>query len=62
LQAVAHDFGLAVLAMLARGKIALFDRTLVREALSAFKEQLHALAAAQAAYCVFVTRQVIFSW
>ncbi len=33
LQAVAHDFRLAVLAVLAGSEIALFDRTLVREAL-----------------------------
>jgi hypothetical protein len=44
--------------VLAGSEIALLDRTLVREALSAFEEQLHALAAAEAAYCVFITRQV----
>ena len=58
LQTVAHDLGLAILAVLAGREIALFDRTLVRKALCAFEEQLHALAAAKAAYCVFVPCQV----
>ncbi len=62
LQAVAYDFRLAVLAVLTGSKIALFNRTLVREALCAFEEQLHALAAAKAAYCVFVPCQVTFSF
>src|SRR5208283_4210079 len=61
LQAVANDFRLAVLAVLARSEIALFNRTLVGEALCAFEEQFHALAAAKAAYCVFVPCQVTFS-
>ena len=61
LQTVANDFGFAVLTMLAGSEIALFDRTLVGEALCALEEQLHALATAKAAYCVFVTCQVTFS-
>ena len=58
LQAVAHDLGLAIFTVLARSEITFFDRTLVRKALCAFEEQLHALAAAKAAYCVFVSCQV----
>ena len=46
LQAVAYDFGFAVFAVLAGSKVALFDGTLIAEALGAFEEQLHALAAA----------------
>src|SRR5271167_577867 len=38
LQAVAHDLRLAVLAMLARSKIALLDGTLIAEAFGAFEE------------------------
>ena len=45
LQAVAYDFRLAVLAMLARGKVALLNGTFVGETFRAFEEQLHALAA-----------------
>src|ERR1035437_2352203 len=60
-EAVDHDFGLAVFAVLAGSEITLLDRTLVREALCAFEEQFHALAAAKAAYCVFVSCQVPFS-
>src|ERR1017187_9994297 len=61
LQPVADDFGLAVLAVLAGSEITLFDRTFIGEALCAFEEQFHALAAAKAAYCVFVPCQVTFS-
>src|SRR5208337_3212748 len=61
LQSVAHDFGLAVLTVLAGSKVAFFDRALVSEALCAFEEQFHALAATKAAYCVFVPCQVTFS-
>ncbi len=46
LQAVAYDFGFAVLAMLAGSKVAFFHRTFVGETFRAFEEQLHALAAA----------------
>jgi hypothetical protein len=46
LQAVSHDFGLTIFAMLAGGKVALFDGALVAETSGAFEEQLHALAAA----------------
>src|SRR5437588_256405 len=45
LQTVTYDLGLAVFTMLSRGKISLLDRTFVAEALGAFEEQLHALAA-----------------
>src|SRR5271165_7206286 len=58
LQAVAHDFRLAVLAMLAGSKIALLDWTLIAEAFGAFEEQLHALAAAETADGISVTGQV----
>src|SRR5579864_2802906 len=46
LQTVTHDLGLAVLPMLPGSEIALLDGTLIAEALCAFEEQLHALAAA----------------
>src|SRR6266567_2397476 len=46
LQTITDNLGFAVLAMLARSKIALLNGTLVSEALRAFEEQLHALAAA----------------
>src|SRR6266851_2792839 len=45
LQTITDDLGFAILAMLARSKIALLNGTLVSEALRAFEEQLHALAA-----------------
>ncbi len=61
LKSVAHDLGLAVLTVLPGCEIALFDRTLVREALCALEEQFHSLAAAKAAYCVSVPCQVTFS-
>src|SRR5580693_6401894 len=46
LQAVAYDFRLAVFPVLSGGEVALLDGTLIAEALCAFEEQLHALAAA----------------
>src|SRR6202140_5769675 len=46
LQAVAYNFGLAVLPMLSRSEVALLDGTLIAETFCAFEEQLHALAAA----------------
>ena len=58
LQAVADDLGLTVFAVLAGSEVALLDRTLVGETLCAFEEQLHAFAAAKAAYCVFITCQI----
>jgi hypothetical protein len=55
-------FGPALTVLLTAGsEVALLDRTLVAEALCAFEEQLHALAAAKAAYRVFVSSQVTFS-
>jgi hypothetical protein len=58
LQAVAHDFRLAVLAVLAWSKIALLDGTLIAEAFGAFEEQLHALAAAETTDGIGITCQV----
>src|SRR5579862_3128356 len=46
LQAVAYDLGLAIFPVLSGGEIALLDGALIAEALGAFEEQLHALAAA----------------
>ena len=62
LQAVADDFGFAVLAMLAGSEVALFDGTLIAETFGAFEEQLHALAAAETADGIGITGQVIFSF
>jgi hypothetical protein len=59
LQAVADDLGFAVLTMLAGSKIPLLDGTLIAEALGAFEEQLHALAAAETADGIGITRQVV---
>src|SRR5579862_8035741 len=58
LQAVAHDFRLTVLAVLAGSKIALLDGTLIAEAFGAFEEQLHALAAAETTDGIGITCQV----
>jgi hypothetical protein len=58
LQAVAHDFGFAVFAVLAGSEIALLDGTLIAETLCAFEEQLHALAAAETADWIGITGQV----
>src|SRR6476646_10534139 len=55
LQAVAHDFGFAVLAMLAGSEVALFHGALVSKTLGPFQEQFHAFATAKAAYCTFIT-------
>jgi hypothetical protein len=49
LQAIAYDLRLAIAAMLARGKIALLDRALVRKTLGALQKKLGAFAAAKAA-------------
>ena len=46
LQAVADNFGFAIFTVLARRKVALFDRTFVSETFCAFEEKLHPLAAA----------------
>src|SRR5580704_4063684 len=58
LKAIADDFRLAVLTVLARGEVALLDRTLVAEAFGAFEEELDALAAAETTYGISVTCQV----
>jgi hypothetical protein len=47
--------------MLARSEIALLNGTLVAEALGAFEEQLHALAAAETTDGIGITCQVVFS-
>jgi hypothetical protein len=47
--------------MLAGRKIPLLDGTLIAEALGAFEEQLHALAAAETTDWIGVTCQVVFS-
>jgi len=49
LQAVAYDLGLAGLAVLAWGEVALLNGALVGEALRALEEKLYAVAAAKAA-------------
>jgi hypothetical protein len=46
LQTIANDFGFAVFAMLARGKVAFFNGALVAETLGALKEQLYAFTTA----------------
>src|SRR6516165_2826294 len=51
LQTVADDFGFAILPMLPGSEVALLDRTFIAEALCAFEEQPHALAAAQTTDC-----------
>src|SRR5581483_3749721 len=61
LQAVADDFGLAVFTVLAGREVTLLDRTFIAETFRPLEEQLHALAAAQTAYCIFITCQVCFS-
>jgi hypothetical protein len=57
LQAVAYDFGFAVLAMLAGSKVALFHGALVSETLGPFQEQFHAFATAKAADGTFISCQ-----
>src|SRR5581483_5860508 len=57
LQSVAYNFGLAVLAMLPRSKVALLNGTFVAEAFCAFEEQLHALTAAKTTDRISVTGQ-----
>jgi hypothetical protein len=49
LEAVADDLGLAVLAVLAGGKVALLNRATIREALGALQKKLGAFATAKAA-------------
>src|SRR5712671_284255 len=55
LQAVADNFGLAVLAMLAGSEVALFHRALVSKTLGPFQKQFHAFATAKAADCTFIS-------
>src|SRR5581483_1804773 len=57
LQAIADDLRLAVFTVLAGGEVALLHRAFVGKALRALEEQLHALAAAKAAYCVLISCQ-----
>jgi hypothetical protein len=47
--------------MLAGSKVTLLDGTLIAEALGAFEEQLHALAAAETTDGIGITCQVVFS-
>jgi hypothetical protein len=61
LEAIAYNFGLAVLAMLAGCKVALFDGTLVAEALRAFQKKLDAFAAAKTTDGIGIACQIIFS-
>ena len=46
LQAIAHNLGFAVLAVLARSEIALLDWAFIGKAFWPLEEQLHSLAAA----------------
>jgi hypothetical protein len=55
LEAVAHDLGLAVLAVLARGEVALLDRATISVALGALQKELGAFATAKAADCSGIT-------
>src|ERR1700678_4443836 len=50
LQAVAHNLGLAALAMLARSEVALFERATVAEAFGALQKEFGAFTTAKAAY------------
>ena len=61
LQAIADDLRFAVAAMLARRKIALFNRTFFGKTLCALEEQFHALAAAKTTYCIFIACQLFVS-
>jgi hypothetical protein len=47
--------------VLARREIALFNRAFLGEALCTLEEQLHALTAAKATYCIFITCQLFVS-
>src|ERR1700691_4523030 len=49
LQTIAYDLGLAVAAVLAGSKVALFNGALLGKALGAFQKELHAFATAKAA-------------
>src|SRR5262249_13949609 len=62
LKPVAHDFGFAILAMLAGSKIAFFHRALIGKTFRALEEQLHAFATAKAADCTFISSQFPFSF
>ena len=55
LQAIAHDLGLAVLAVLAGRKVALLQRATVGGALGALQKKLGAFATAKAADCSGIT-------
>jgi hypothetical protein len=55
LQAIAHNLGLAVLAVHSGRKIALLQRATVRGALGAFQKELGCLTTAEAADCSGIT-------
>jgi hypothetical protein len=55
LQAVAHDLGFAILAVLAGREVALLDRATVGSALGALQKKLGAFATAKAADCSGIT-------
>ena len=59
LQTVANNFGFAVFTMLTRSEVTLLDGTLIAEALGAFEEQLHALAAAETTDRIGISGQVV---
>src|SRR5579864_5791979 len=59
LQAIPDDLRFAIFPVLAGSEITLLDRALIAETFCPFEEQLHALAAAQTTYCIFVTCQVV---
>jgi hypothetical protein len=61
LQAVAYNFSLAVLAMLAGSEVALFNGAFVAEALRAFQKKLDAFAAAKTTDGIGIACQIIFS-
>jgi hypothetical protein len=60
LQAVAHNLGLAILAVHARGEIALLNGAAVREALGTLQKKLGAFATAKAADWSCVTCHFFF--
>jgi hypothetical protein len=55
LQAVAHDLGLAVFAVLAGSKVTLLQRAAVRQTFGALQKKLGAFATAKAADCSGIT-------
>src|SRR5712692_1864514 len=62
LETVTYDLGFTVFPVLSGSEVAFLNGTFVAEALAALEEQLHALAAAETTYCIFVTCQVELSF